>query len=261
MTALKKVKSHPDVVDYFKEILFYNKHVKKTKIKGLKNTDLLSEPPPYEEINVIKTNHAFRGYAMGYKVEVTEKKDPIKQLEVSKSSIKHLFSDLLNETKGFTYQVTLKFMLKRYKPNVEIEFRPVHFNSTTKIMINHKFSLKNVFQKVLYRTDNWINEESGWIVEFIESQYIKVSTYRPLSESSYIKLPAEIGSSKKGLNNIKNNDQKCFLWFHVRHINPVKIDPGIITREDKKLFNCLIYDGVEFPVQGKGFSKIEKKKE
>ena len=84
MTALKKVKSHPDVVDYIKELPFYNKHTEKPKIKHLKNTDLLSEPPFYEEQNVIKTNHAFKGYAMSYKVEMTEKKDPIKQVETSK---------------------------------------------------------------------------------------------------------------------------------------------------------------------------------
>ena len=45
---------------------------------------------------------------MSYKVEIIEKKDPIKQLEASKSSTKDLFSDLLNETKGFKYQITLK---------------------------------------------------------------------------------------------------------------------------------------------------------
>ena len=37
MTALKKVKSHLDVVEYFKELPFYNKHIKKPKIKRLKN--------------------------------------------------------------------------------------------------------------------------------------------------------------------------------------------------------------------------------
>ena len=62
---------------------------------------MLSELPFYEELNVIKTNHAFRGYAMSYKVKIIEKKDPIKQLEASKSKIKDLLSDLLNETKGF----------------------------------------------------------------------------------------------------------------------------------------------------------------
>ena len=80
MTALKKVKSHSDVVDYFKEFLFYNKHIEKPKIKRLKNVDLLSELPFYEELNLIKTNHTFRGYARSYKVELVEKKDPIKQL-------------------------------------------------------------------------------------------------------------------------------------------------------------------------------------
>ena len=38
---------------------------------------------------------------MSYKVEIIEKKDPVKQLETSKLSIKDMFSDLLNETKGF----------------------------------------------------------------------------------------------------------------------------------------------------------------
>ena len=97
MTALKKVKSHLDVVEYFKELPFYNKHIEKPKIKCLKNIDLLSELPFYEELNVIKTNHTFGGYEMRYKVEIIEKKDPIKQLQTSKSSITDLFSDLLNE--------------------------------------------------------------------------------------------------------------------------------------------------------------------
>ena len=42
MTIGTKIKSHPDVVDYFKEIPFYNKHTEKPKIKRLKNIDLLS---------------------------------------------------------------------------------------------------------------------------------------------------------------------------------------------------------------------------
>ena len=60
-------------------------------------------------------------------------------------------------------------------------------------------------------TDNWINEGSGWIVESIESQYINISTYRPLSRNFYVKLPVELRSPRKGLMNIKSNDQKCFL--------------------------------------------------
>ena len=55
-------------------IPFYNKYIKKRRIKRLKNIDLLSELRFYEELNVIKTNQAFKGYASSYKVELVEKK-------------------------------------------------------------------------------------------------------------------------------------------------------------------------------------------
>ena len=59
-------------------------------------------------------------------------------------------------------------------------------------------------------SDNWINEESGWIIESIMSQNINISFDRQLS-SSYVILPAELKRPRKGLMNIKNKDQKCFL--------------------------------------------------
>ena len=74
---------------------------------------------------------------MSYKVEIVGEKDPIVQLEPSKLSIKNLFSDLLNGTKGFKYQITVEVLLTKYKYNKEIEFRPVYFNSVTKAVTNH----------------------------------------------------------------------------------------------------------------------------
>ena len=108
-----------------------------------------------------------------------------------------MFNDLLNETKGFKYQITVKVLLKKYKLNGEIEFAPVYFNSVTKTVINHRFRLENSFQEILYMTDVWINNGSGWNVESIESQYINISTYRPLSESFYMNLPVELRSPRK----------------------------------------------------------------
>ena len=63
MTVLKKIKPHSDVINYFKELPFYKTYIEKPKIKPLKNIDLLSELPFYEELNVIKTDQTFRGYA------------------------------------------------------------------------------------------------------------------------------------------------------------------------------------------------------
>ena len=79
------------------------------------------------------------------------------------------------------------------------------------------------------------------------------------------KLTCRIKKSKKGLINIKSKDQKCFLWCHVRHINPSKEHPERIRKIDKKLvkhitnpeevrdedeqfISNLDYNGIEFPM-------------
>ena len=142
MTVLSKI----DTVEYFKELPFYNNPIEKPKIKRLKNVDLLAELPFHEQLSIIKTNQAFAEYAMSYKVEIVKKKRPDLQLETSKSSIKDLLSDLLNEIKGFKYQITVKVLLKKYKPNGEIELAPVYFNSATKLIINDRFKLEKSFQ-------------------------------------------------------------------------------------------------------------------
>ena len=74
MPVFSKTKPHSDAGNYFKKLPFYNKPIKKPKVKHLKNIDQLIELPFYEQLDVIKTDEAFSGYAMSYKVEIIEKK-------------------------------------------------------------------------------------------------------------------------------------------------------------------------------------------
>ena len=136
----------------------------------------------------MKTSQAFSGYTMSCKVEIVERKDLIVQLEAKKLCIKNLFGDLLNETRGFKYQIIVK-IVKKYIPNGKNKLAPVYFNSWRKTVINDRFKLEELFQKILYMIDSCINEGSSWILEWIESQYINISTYRPLLGSSYMDLP------------------------------------------------------------------------
>ena len=55
----------------------------------------------------------------------------------------------------------------------------------------------------------------------------------------------------KGLINIKNNDNKCFIWCHIRH-------PQRITKKDKEMINKLDYERIKFPVSKKDYCKIER---
>ena len=128
-----------------------------------------------------------------------------------------------------------------------------------KKVINHRFRLENYFQEILYMIDILINNGSGWNVLSIESLYINISTYRPVLGSFYMDLLVELKSPRKWLINIKNKYKKCFLWCHVRHINPSKEHPDRIFKTYKKIAEKFDFDGIEFPVQEKDFSKIEVK--
>ena len=133
-----------------------------------------------------------------------------------------MFKELLDEIIGFKYQITVKVLSRKHKGNEEIEFAPVYFNYIAKTEINFEYNLDKSFQEILYRIDNWINEGSGWMTESVDADYVSFSIYSPLLGNAYIKLPQKLRNSMKGLINIKNNGSKCFLWCHIRHLNPLK---------------------------------------
>ena len=75
----------------------------------------IHELPFYDKLNTEKISKAFNGYARSYKIEMKDLKDPLAELEASKSSIKDFFQDILNEIKGFKYQMTVKLLLRKHK--------------------------------------------------------------------------------------------------------------------------------------------------
>ena len=77
-------------------------------------------------------------------------------------------------------------------------------------------------QEISCRIDNWINEGSGSVIELIDAEYVNISVFSPLLGSSDIDLPNKLTKSMKGLINVKNNDNKCFLWCHARQLYPLK---------------------------------------
>ena len=104
----------------------------------------------------------------------------------------------------------------------------------------------------------WVSEGSGWTIESVDNHYLNIVQYQPMKGSSYIKLPQELGNSKKGLINMKNEDNECFRWCHIRRLNPQDKNPQRIKKSDKEYINKLDYSGIEFPVTIKQYNKIEK---
>ena len=237
--------------------------VKSDAVKKFNNVKFMSELPFCKDLSVEEVGEAFKRYAKSYRVEIVDKKDPMIQLYSSKGRITKLFGGLLSEMKGFKYQITLFVTLQNSKLDGTVEYATVYLNSFVNTVINYDFddSIDKSLSEILFRLDNWINEGSGWVSERVNDQYLNISQYASLVGSSFIELPKELRNSKKGLINLRNTDNKCFMWCHVRHLNPVSDNTSRIKKVDKKIASALDYDGVEFPVKVKDVSFVEDENE
>ena len=120
--------------------------------------------------------------------------------------------------------------------------------------------LQSSREELVKAISQWLSEGSGWTIQSVDAHYINLTQYKPLKGSSYIELPEELRNPNKGLINLKNKDNACFGWCHVRHLNPKETNPQRIKKDDNRFIKDKIvnYDGIEFPVTIKQYNKIEK---
>ena len=218
------------------------------------------KPVPEKRTIISQVEKALKGYTQSFDVELRDKKDPLLQLQKSRRAVEYLFNNLLVQTKGFKFVETLQVKFVKHSNDRKI-LKNGYFNSTTDLIINEtdiKLAIQASQQQILNKIAQWISEGSGWTIQLIENHYINIVNYNPLKGSSYIELPQELRNSTKGLINMKNKDNECFRWCHIRHLNPQNKDPQRIKKTDKQFIEKLDYSSIEFPVTVKQISKIEK---
>ena len=177
----------------------------------------------------------------------------------TQNAISEKLSQLLQQKGPFKASLTARVELKK-SPIVDGEevfehVRP-YFNSPTFTIMNEfqiKLELEGAEEKILNWIAKWISKGSGWVIE-----NINIVSYVPLKGRSYLPLPEELRNSRKGLINLKNTDNECFRWCHIRHLHPLQRNPQRITARDKELVKTLDYSGVTFPVSIKDMDKIER---
>ena len=215
--------------------------------------------PPKKRTIIAQIQQALQGFTKSFDIELRDNKDPLVQLQESRKAIEYLFNDQLKMTKGFKYVETLQVKFTKLSNDRKTE-KNGFFNSKADLILNNtdiQSSLEISKQHILNLISQWVSEGSGWTVQSIESHNINIANYSPLKGSSFIELPPEINRSK-GLVNIKNKDNECFRWCHIRHSNPQDKNPQRITKTDKNFIEQLDYSNIEFPVTVKQINKIEK---
>ena len=218
------------------------------------------KPVPAPRTKIEQTDKALKGYTLSYEISIKNNKDPLAQMQNTRKAIEHRVITLLNEMKGLKYVETLKVTFSKMSDG-ETVIKTAYFNSKVQTIINHteiNEALQMSKQNVLNLISQWISEGSGWTIQSVDSHYLNIVKYKPLKGSSYIQLPYELRNSSKGLINMKNEDNECFRWCHIRHLNPQEKYPQRIKKTDKQYVGKLDYSNIEFPVNVKHYNKIEK---
>ena len=210
------------------------------------------------KVKSVKT--ALKGFTKSYEIDIISN-DPLKQLNITKNLVKDLLLSHLRKWKGVKTSFTLKIFFEKLKKD-EILLKEGFFNSKANIILSKESIdeiLKTSFSQIVEKIGNWLKEGSGWTIKFLDSHYINIVQYSPLRGSSYIQLPKELRNSRKGLINIKNNDNECFRWCHLAKVysNQIKSNRERISHY-KKYVNTLNYNGIKFPVSIKQIPKIEE---
>ena len=220
-------------------------------------------PVPTPRTKIEHVAKAMTGYTKSFEIGVKNDKDPLRQLQNTRKAIEnHLINDL-SLMKGLKFVETLKVTFTKLSGSETIN-KTAFFNSRPKTIINNTEipeALQSSKEQILNFVAQWMSEGSGWTIQSVDNHYLNIVKYEPMKGSSYIKLPQELRHNNKGLINIKNEDNECFRWCHIRHLNPQETNPQRIKKSDKEYVKNLDYSGIEFPATTKQYNKIEKQNE
>ena len=216
-------------------------------------------------VTVTEKDRALRIHVKSFEVAIIERGDPSKQLYYITNDVARELEDLLNRERGLKAYVTLKILMKKKKLNEDGEeyfiYKEPYFSCKAFTIMNTDEiidALDRAAEEINNKIATWLSECSGWTIEEILQHYVNIVKYVPLRGNSFIPLPEELRNSKKGLINLKNEDDKCFLWCHVRHLNLPKHNPQKITISDREFAKKLDYSDITFPVTIKQISQKEK---
>ena len=99
-------------------------------------------------------------------------------------------------------------------------------------------------------------EGSGWVFVEVKNLTLHTVIWDPVSAGSYIELPKFL-KNKQAIINMKNQDNKCFMWCVLRALNPKDTNPDRIDKDLKSKQDTLNMEGINYPVDFKGIDRFE----
>ena len=241
--------------DYIKNIQNYN--LDADRLKKLTKQLEKKEKKVKDELNKIFTPireaSAFRSYTNQYVMTNTNLGlGPEKFLEHAKPPIINIF----NSNRNIKTILYLHVLMSQGETIQEFAF---HSKGLKLILegTNEEETYDEMVEEILEEIDMARDAEgSGWRFEKVIKLVLHTTRWEPVNAGSYIELPQEL-KNRKAIINMKNQDDKCFMWCVLRALNPKDNHPERIDNDLKNKVDTLNMEGIQYPVSLRGIDRFE----
>ena len=207
-----------------------------------------------------KEKSAFKNFTVQYVIKGEPLYGPNVFLQIAKPYVINIMDSNRN--------IKTKLYLNCYMTRGEIDpdgfkiIKKFAFHSVGQKIITESTNVYEIYGKMVDEIEEEIQKVeqavgSGWVFLEVENLTLYTDIWDPIKASSYIDLPNEL-KNKKAIINMKNEDNKCFLWCVLRALNPKDRDAERIDKDLKSKENTLNMEGIAYPVELKSINRFEK---
>ena len=256
-TKISKPKKIKSFEDYFEECI-KNKEIPKDTPSYFRKA--LKRAIKEFDQGLLKEKSSLDNFANKYIIEGEPGVIPVDFLTMKYKILKEFFKYHRNIKFSMVLVCLMEQqILSKDKGVVGLNQDKAYFRSGTYINLESTdvdILINECIEDLIEKLEEYQKNGSGWYFNEVVQLEIHTVEYNPTKGSSYIPLPDWI-KNKKAIVNIKNKDEKCFLWCILRYLNP--IDKHEERLEDLKKYEfSLNTKGISFPIKLKDITKFEK---
>ena len=227
-----------------------SKQLEKKINKAIEEEERLFKP--------VKEKSAFKGFTSQYVIKGSPEYDITTFLTVAKP----FMINIMDKNRNIKVKLYLNCFMKMRDPGGFTKIAKFAFHSIGQNVITETTDLHEIYEKMINEIEEEVQKVenavgSGWVFLEIENLTLHTVIWDPIKASSYIELP-EYLKNKKAIINMKNEDNKCFLWCVLRALNPKNKNAERIDKDLKSKEHTLNMESITYPVDSKGFKRFEK---
>ena len=260
MAKKKARNAREDLINYKNYIKnLKTAYISSSRLKKLTKTLEKKERQAKEEHDRIftfrKELSAFNNYIDQYVIDGSDIYDGLTFLMGAKRSI----INVLDTNRGIKAILYFNCVMEREGAEGTVS-ETFAFHSAIKI-ITESTDVEEVFNEMVDEIETAIQKAenaqgSSWVLVKVIGVTLHTAKWDPLNAGSYIDLPVNL-KNKKAIINMKNQDDKCFLWCVLRALNPVaknkeRVDRDLISKQD-----TLNMKGIKYPVSFRDIDRFE----